>query len=99
MVLLHLHVVAVAVVAAQIAQVDITSRTDRHLAYTSSHKLPWNVRFTTSRCCSGVRRTKLTAYPETRMVSCGYFSGWSIASRSVARSSTLTFMWNPCAEV
>nr|BFE74193.1 hypothetical protein GCM10020092_074940 [Actinoplanes digitatis] len=35
------------------------------------HSEPWKVRETTSRCCSGVRRTKLTAYPETRMVSCG----------------------------
>lgn len=32
---------------------------------------PWKVRLMTSSCCSRVRRTKFTAYPETRMVSCG----------------------------
>src|SRR5947209_19657068 len=46
---------------------------------------PWNVRLITSICCSRVSRTKFTAYPETRMVRFGYFSGWSIASRSVSR--------------
>ena len=35
------------------------------------HTEPWKVRFTTSSCCSRVSRTKLTAYPETRIVSCG----------------------------
>src|SRR5262249_39028609 len=54
--------------------------------------LPWNVRLITSICCSRVSRTKFTAYPETRIVRWGYFSGWSIASRSVSRLSTFTFM-------
>ena len=35
----------------------------------------WNVREITSSCCSFVNLTKLTAYPETRIVNCGYFSG------------------------
>nr|BFE79315.1 hypothetical protein GCM10020093_019160 [Planobispora longispora] len=42
-----------------------------------------------------VRRTKLTAYPETRMVSWGYLSGLSIASSRMSRLRTLTFMWKP----
>ena len=49
----------------------------------------------TSICCSRVSRTKFTAYPDTRIVSDGYFSGWSIASSRVSRLSTLMFMWNP----
>src|SRR4051812_32660243 len=53
---------------------------------------PWNVRLITSICCSRVRRTKFTAYPETRMVSCGSFPGWSIASSSISRLRTFTFM-------
>src|SRR5262245_2873404 len=53
---------------------------------------PWNVRLMTSICCSRVSRTKFTAYPETRMVSCGYFSGCSIASSSIVRLRTFTFM-------
>ena len=32
---------------------------------------PWKVRESTSSCCSRVSRTKFTAYPETRIVSCG----------------------------
>ena len=35
------------------------------------HTDSWKVRLTTSSCCSRVSRTKLTAYPETRIVSCG----------------------------
>ena len=35
------------------------------------HTDPWKVRLTTSSCCSRVSRMKLTAYPETRIVSCG----------------------------
>ena len=54
---------------------------------------PWNVRLMTSICCSRVSRTKFTAYPETRIVRLGYFSGWSIASISVSRLRTLMFMW------
>src|SRR3954464_9285419 len=54
--------------------------------------LPWKVRFTTSSCCSRVSRTKCTAYPETRIVRLGYFSGCSIASSSISRFSTFTFM-------
>src|SRR6185369_15751863 len=53
---------------------------------------PWNVRLITSICCSRVSRTKFTAYPETRMVRLGYFSGCSIASISISRLSTFTFM-------
>ena len=41
---------------------------------------------------------KLTAYPETRTVSCGYFSGCAIASRSVSRFSTFTLTWKPPIE-
>ena len=37
----------------------------------------WNVLLITSLCCSRERRTKLTAYPETRMVRVGYSSGCS----------------------
>src|SRR5688572_9462788 len=53
---------------------------------------PWSVRLMTSSCCSRVSRTKFTAYPETRIVRLGYFSGWSMASRRVSRFNTLTFM-------
>src|SRR5215467_11634123 len=53
---------------------------------------PWNVRLITSICCSRVNLTKFTAYPETRIVRCGYSSGCSIVSRSVSRFRTLTFM-------
>jgi hypothetical protein len=35
------------------------------------HADSWKVRLTTSSCCSLVSRTKFTAYPETRIVSCG----------------------------
>ena len=45
----------------------------------------------TSNCCSRVSFTKFTAYPDTRIVSCGYFSGCSIASINKSLSNTLTF--------
>src|SRR5699024_108883 len=35
----------------------------------------WKVREITSSCCSFVSLWKFTAYPDTRTVSCGYFSG------------------------
>ena len=35
----------------------------------------WNVLFITSNCCSLVNLMKLTAYPETLIVNCGYSSG------------------------
>src|SRR5699024_4460360 len=59
------------------------------------YSAPWKVRLRTSICCSRVRRTKLTAYPETRMVNCGESCGFSIASSSVSRLRTLMFRWNP----
>jgi len=40
-----------------------------------------------------VRRTKFTAYPETRTVRFGYFSGCSIASSRVSRFRTLMLAW------
>ena len=45
----------------------------------------------TSSCCSLVSLIKFTAYPETRIVSCGYCSGCFCASKSVSRFNTLTF--------
>lgn len=53
----------------------------------------WNVRASTSSCCSLVSFTKFTAYPLTLTVNCGYASGCSIASRSVFSSRTFTFAW------
>ena len=49
------------------------------------------VRAITSSCCSLVSLIKFTAYPETRIVSCGYCSGCFCASKSVSRFNTLTF--------
>src|ERR1700758_2154302 len=72
-----------------------TFRVQRELVRRLTHSVacfPWNVRLITSICCSRVSRTKLTAYPETRIVRLGYFSGWSIASISISRSKTFTFM-------
>src|SRR5699024_12539202 len=57
----------------------------------SDLRLSVKVRAITSRCCSGVRELKRTAYPDTRMVSCGYFSGCLTASSRVSRRRTLTF--------
>src|SRR5215468_8459460 len=65
------------------------------LRHRSAHTCPWKVRLMTSICCSRVSRTKFTAYPETRIVSCGYLSGFFIASSSVSLSTTFRFMWNP----
>ena len=86
--------------AAQVhAKFERTFRLERNLFRRLSLSLihvltpPWNVRLITSICCSRVSRTKFTAYPETRIVSCGYFSGWSIASSSISRFNTFTFMW------
>src|SRR5690625_1871383 len=59
------------------------------------YSAPWNVRFSTSNCCSRVRRTKFTAYPETRIVSCGESSWVSIASSSVSLLRTLMLRWTP----
>src|SRR5204862_3878302 len=56
---------------------------------------PWKVRLMTSICCSRVRRTKFTAYPETRMVRLGYFSGCATASSNISRFKTLTYAWYP----
>ncbi|STK22537.1 putative transporter [Escherichia coli] len=55
------------------------------------YRLSVKVRAITSRCCSGVRELKRTAYPDTRMVSCGYFSGCLTASSRVSRRRTFTF--------
>lgn len=60
-----------------------------HKSYTDS----WKVLLITSSCCSRVSRLKFTAYPETRMVKVGYFSGFSIASIKISRFITFTFKW------
>mmetsp|Transcript_22441 Transcript_22441/g.62619 ORF Transcript_22441/g.62619 Transcript_22441/m.62619 type:complete len:258 (-) Transcript_22441:1503-2276(-) len=49
----------------------------------------------TSSRCSGVRRLNRTAYPLTRMVRLGYFSGWRWASCRTSRFSTLMLRWCP----
>ena len=58
-----------------------------HMNYMRS----WKVLAMTSSCCSLVSLIKFTAYPETRIVSCGYCSGCFCASKSVSRFNTLTF--------
>ncbi len=51
----------------------------------------WKVLEITSSCCSRLSLWKFTAYPETRIVKLGYFSGFAIASTSNSRSTTLIF--------
>ena len=43
---------------------------------------------------AGQAHAEFTAYPETRIVSCGYFCGFSMASYSVSRLSTLMLTWS-----
>ena len=51
--------------------VDPAQRLDAMNATSGHYKVVWKVRAITSSCCLRLRRVKLTAYPETRMVSCG----------------------------
>ena len=78
--------------------VQLVAAADQRLVHGAPYIEPWKVRFITSSCCSFVSLTKLTAYPDTRTVSCGYFSGCFIASASVSRFSTLMLTWKPPLE-
>ena len=59
---------------------------------------PWNVLLITSSCWSFVSLTKFTAYPLTRTVRWGYFSGCSTASSKVSLRSTFMFGYEECVE-